>query len=165
MELDPSSQIAHWHLARTLFWCNRVDEAMVEAERALTMIASDAFISEGKGHPRSTGTYSRVLGQYVREAKTLTLVEALRKMTLLPAQRLEARVPAMKNRGRLRVGADADITIFHPATVRDRSSYTEATPPPVGVAYVIVNGVVVVPAGELVTGVKPGRALRAPGSN
>src|SRR5688572_4484226 len=72
----------------------------------LTMIASDGFIENGRGHPRTSGSYSKMLGRYVREEKALSLMEALRKMTLAPAQRLEARVPAMRSRGRLRVGAD-----------------------------------------------------------
>lgn len=144
---------------------NTLENVAVAINSPLTMIASDAFISEGKGHPRSTGTYARVLGQYVREAKTLSLREALRKMTVLPAQRLEARVPAMKNKGRLRVGADADIVVFNPETVRDRSTYTEPTLAPAGIEHVLVNGVPVVRAGLLVEGVKPGRPLRARPSN
>src|SRR5213075_3604245 len=78
----------------------------------LTIVASDAYWQDGTGHPRTTGTFARVLGRYVRETHTLSLMDAIRKMTLMPAQRLEARVPAMKQKGRLRVGADADITIF-----------------------------------------------------
>jgi dihydroorotase len=108
----------------------------------LTMIASDSYWQNGAGHPRTTGTYSRVLGLYVRERKSLSLMEALRKMTLIPAQRLEARVPAMKQKGRLQVGADADITIFDAARVLDRSTYREPTLAPVGIQEVIVNGVV-----------------------
>jgi dihydroorotase len=89
----------------------------------LTLIASDAYWQNGRGHPRTTGTFSKVLGRYVREAHALSLMQAIRKMTLMPAQRLERRVPAMRNKGRLRVGADADITIFDAATVSDRSTY------------------------------------------
>src|SRR5439155_16135726 len=77
----------------------------------LTMIASDGFIEKGRGHPRTSGSYSKVLGKYVREEHALTLMDAIRKMTLAPAQRLEARVPAMSNKGRVRVGADADLTV------------------------------------------------------
>ena len=74
----------------------------------LTAIASDGmWLSQGRAHPRSFGTFSRVLGRFVREQKALTLHEALRKMTSMPAQRLEQRVPAMRNKGRLRTGADA----------------------------------------------------------
>ena len=94
--------------------------------------------------------------------RTLSLMDALRKMTLLPAQRLEARVPAMRQKGRLRVGADADITIFDPATVIDRSSYREPSLAPVGIQHVIVNGVSVVANGQAVEGVAPGKPIRAP---
>ena len=127
----------------------------------LTMIASDSYWQNGAGHPRTTGTYSRVLGLYVRERKSLSLMEAIRKMTLIPAQRLEARVPAMKQKGRLQVGADADITIFDSARVLDRSTYREPTLAPVGIEHVIVNGVSVVANGRAVEGVTPGMAVRA----
>ena len=128
----------------------------------LTMIASDAYWQSGTGHPRTTGTYSRVLGRYVREGNALSLMEAIRKMTIMPAQRIEARVPAMRQKGRLRVGADADITIFDAARVMDRSTYREPSLSPVGIQHVIVNGVSVVENGREVEGVAPGRAVRAP---
>jgi len=127
----------------------------------LTIIASDAYWQDGTGHPRTTGTFARVLGRYVREARSLSLMDAIRKMTLAPAQRLERRVPAMRQKGRLRVGADADITIFDPATVLDRSTYREPSLPPVGIQHVIVNGVSVVANGQAVEGVAPGKAVRA----
>jgi dihydroorotase len=127
----------------------------------LTIIASDAYWQNGTGHPRTTGTFSKVLGRYVRETHSLSLMEAIRKMTLMPAQRLEARVPAMRQKGRLRVGADADITIFDPATVVDRSTYREPSLSPVGIQHVIVNGVSVVANGQAVEGVAPGKAVRA----
>src|SRR2546426_12723038 len=107
----------------------------------LTIIASDAYWQSATGHPRTTGTFSKVLGRYVREAHSLSLMDAIRKMTLMPAQRLEARVPAMWQKGRLRVGADADITIFDASRVLDRSTYREPSLSPVGVQHVIVNGV------------------------
>ena len=127
----------------------------------LTMIASDGFIENGRGHPRTSGSYSKVLGKYVRDEHALSLMDALRKMTLAPAQRLEARVPAMATKGRVRVGADADLTIFDPATVIDRSTYEDATIPAAGIPYVIVLGQVVVDSGH-VTKARPGRAIRAP---
>ncbi len=128
----------------------------------LTIIASDAYWQNGTGHPRTTGTFAKVLGRYVREAHSLSLMEAIRKMTLMPAQRLEARVPAMRQKGRLRVGADADITIFDSATVVDRSTYREPSLSPVGIQHVIVNGVSVVANGRAVEDVAPGKAVRAP---
>jgi dihydroorotase len=129
----------------------------------LTMVASDGFIEYGKGHPRTSGTYAKVLGRFVRDERAIPLMDALRRMTLLPAQRLEARVPAMKTKGRLSVGADADITVFDPATVIDRATYEDASIPSAGIPWVIVNGEVVVDRGE-VTAARPGRAIRAPQS-
>jgi len=128
----------------------------------LTMIASDGILKDGKGHPRAAGTYSRILGYYVRETKTLTLMEALRKMTLLPAQRLERRVPMMKAKGRLRPGADADLTIFDTERVIDKATYTEPGKYSEGIKFVLVNGVSVVKDGQLQVGVNPGQAVRAP---
>src|SRR5438445_1769806 len=140
----------------------------------LTIIASDAYWQDGTGHPRTTGTVARVLGRYGREAQanvgaqhaaplptdTLSLMNAIRKMTLMPAQRLEARVPAMRQKGRLRDGADADVTIFDASRVLDRSTYREPSLSPVGIQHVIVNGVSVVANGQAVEGVAPGRAVR-----
>ncbi|HEU4746987.1 MAG TPA: amidohydrolase family protein, partial [Gemmatimonadaceae bacterium] len=128
----------------------------------LTIIASDAYWQGGRGHPRTTGTFSRVLGRYVRETRALSLMEAIRKMTLMPAQRLEARVPAMQRKGRLSVGADADITLFDAARVMDRSTYREPSLSPVGIQHVIVNGVSVVANGKAVESAMPGKAIRAP---
>lgn len=126
----------------------------------LTMIASDGYIENGSGHPRGAGTYSRVLGRYVREEGALDLMEAIRKMTIEPARRLEARVPAMARKGRIAQGADADLTLFDPATVLDRATYTDPAVPPAGIPWVIVNGEIVVEEGEL-TDARPGRPIRA----
>jgi len=140
---------------------NTEEMVVVAIESPLTIIASDAYWQKGTGHPRTTGTFARVLGRYVRETHALSLMDAIRKMTLMPAQRLEARVPAMRQKGRLRVGADADITIFDARRVLDRSTYREPTLSPVGIQHVIVNGVSVVANGRAVDGVAPGRAVRA----
>jgi len=102
-----------------------------------------------------------VLGRYVREEHGLSLMDALRKMTLMPAQRLEARVPAMAQKGRVKVGADADLTVFDSATVIDRSTYEDATVPAAGIPVVVIGGQVVVDSGK-VTDARPGRAIRAP---
>ena len=141
-------------------------EQMVTAAitNPLSIVASDAYWQDGTGHPRTTGTCAKVLGRYVRETRSLSLMEAVRKMTLMPAVRLEARVPSMKQKGRLRVGADADITVFDAATVMDRSTYREPSLPPVGIQHVIVNGVSVVTNGRAVEGVAPGKPVRAPES-
>ncbi len=141
---------------------NTEEMVAVAINSPLTMIASDAYMLNGVGHPRTAGTFSKVLGRYARDAHSLTLMEALRKMTIMPAKRLEARVPNMRKKGRLSTGADADITIFDPARVIDRSTYREPTLAPLGIQYVIVNGVPVVAAGMAVQGVNPGTAVRAP---
>ncbi len=127
----------------------------------LSMIASDGFIENGRGHPRTSGSYAKVLGRYVREERGLTLMDALRKMTLMPAQRLEARVPTMAAKGRVKAGADADLTIFDPATIIDRSTYEDAMIPSTGIPYVIISGQVVVDSGRVTTA-RPGKAIRAP---
>src|SRR4030095_194441 len=139
-------------------------EEIVETavKNPLTMIASDGILDNGKGHPRTARTYTRILGRYVRERGVLSLIDALRKMTLMPAQRLERRVPAMKNKGRIRVGADADLVVFDAATVNDKSTFDEPARYAEGMKHVLVNGAVVVKDGQLQTGVYPGRAVRAP---
>ena len=141
---------------------SRTEEMTLAAiSSPLTMIASDGFIENGRGHPRTSGSYSKVLGRYVREQGVVDLMDALRRMSLEPARRLEARVPSMRDKGRIRVGADADITVFDPGTVIDRSTYMDATITSLGMAYVLVNGVPVVDGGELVEGVRPGQPVRA----
>jgi dihydroorotase len=125
------------------------------------MIASDGVeLINGQGHPRGVGTNARVLGRYVREEKWLSLPEAIQKMTLLPAKRLESWVPQMKTKGRLKVGADADITIFDPSQVMDRATYEKPDQASIGVVHVLVNGALVVRNSALVAGATPGRAIR-----
>ncbi|HET9597111.1 MAG TPA: amidohydrolase family protein [Anaeromyxobacteraceae bacterium] len=128
----------------------------------LTAIASDGGLTEGKGHPRTAGTFARVLGRYVREEKALSLMEALRKMTFLPAQRLEQRAPAFRLKGRLRVGADADVTVFNAQAVLDRATYEHPSLASSGIRFVFVSGVAVVDDGSVVTRSFPGRPVRAP---
>jgi hypothetical protein len=123
----------------------------------LTMIASDGILQDGKGHPRAAGTYARVLGRYVRELHALTLMEAVRKMTVMPADRL-----GMETKGRLAVGADADITVFDPARVIDKATFENPAQSSEGIPYVLVNGTFVVNHGELVEGIAPGVAVRRP---
>lgn len=137
------------------------DMIQVTLANPLTIIASDSLLMNGKGHPRSAGTFCRVLGRYVREAKVLTLMQALRKMTVMPAYRLEERIPAIKNKGRIRIGADADITVFDSEKVMDEATFEEPSKYSEGVKYVLVNGVPVVKEGELQTGVTPGDSVRA----
>lgn len=129
----------------------------------LTMIASDGFdVAPGEGHPRSAGTFSRILGRYVREAKLIPLMDALAKMTIMPARRLEGRVPMMRSKGRIREGADADLTLFDPATVIDRATFEAPDRFSEGIRHVFVEGTAIVEDGRLRDGVFPGRAVRAP---
>ena len=125
----------------------------------LVMIASDG----AEGHPRNAGTYSRVLAQYVREKAAITLMEALRKMSLMPAQMLERSTPAGHQKGRLQEGADADIVVFDAAKISDRSTYAKPMEPSVGVRYLLVGGTILVSEAKIVPNVFPGRALRGPG--
>jgi dihydroorotase len=121
----------------------------------LTMIASDGILENGKGHPRAAGTYARVLGRYVREQHVLTLMDALRKMTAMPADRL-----GIRTKGRIALGADADITVFDPARVADRATFENPAQYSEGIEYVLVNGTLVVKGGALVEGVAPGLGVR-----
>jgi N-acyl-D-aspartate/D-glutamate deacylase len=123
------------------------------------MIASDGeyadSASRGPGHPRSTGTFPRVLGRYVRELKLLPLEEAVRKMTSFPADFV-----GLRDRGRIAEGQAADLVLFDPATVADGSTWDDPWKAPVGIPHVIVNGVPVLRHGAL-TGARPGSYLRA----
>ncbi|MGI9325022.1 MAG: amidohydrolase family protein [Pseudomonadales bacterium] len=127
------------------------------------MVASDGIpFMDGFSHPRSAGTFARVLGHYAREEKALSLMDALRSMTLLPAKRLQSLAPDMARKGRVQTGADADLTLFDPDRVSDRATYLQPAQASVGIEYVIVNGVPVIDAGKLQPGVLPGRAIRGP---
>jgi N-acyl-D-aspartate/D-glutamate deacylase len=134
-----------------------IPEAMVRLAMAdpAVMIASDGILENGKGHPRAAGCYARVLGRYVREQHALSLRETVRKMTLLPAERL-----GLRNKGRIRIGADADLTIFDPARVIDRATFENPAQYSEGIPYVLVNGVPVVRNGVLQENVAPGRGIR-----
>lgn len=128
----------------------------------MTMIASDGmWLTNGKAHPRTFGTFARVLGRYVREEKALTLNEALAKMTIQPAQRLEKRAPMMARKGRLEVGADADIVVFDPATVIDEATYEDPARYSKGFRHVFVNGVPTLRDGEFVEGAAGGVGIKA----
>jgi len=133
-----------------------IDKAMAAPD---VIVASDGWITNGKGHPRASGSYARVLSHYVRERKVLTLNDAIRKMSYLPAARLEKFVPEMKKRGRINVGAFADITIFDPTRVQDKSTYQNAAQYSEGISHVLVNGTLVVENEKLVEGVFPGQPV------
>lgn len=121
----------------------------------LVMIASDGL----KGHPRNAGTYSRVLAQYVREKRSVTLMDAIRKMSLMPAQVLEKSTSAAHSKGRLQEGSDADIVVFDPLTIDDHATYQSPMEPSVGMRYVLVGGTILVDQGKLVSDVFPGRSI------
>ncbi|MGE0621880.1 MAG: amidohydrolase family protein [Pseudomonadales bacterium] len=124
------------------------------------MIASDGVPFVGDfSHPRSAGTFARVLGHYVRDEQALPLMTALRKMTLDPARRLEGFAPAMRKKGRVQIGMDADLTLFDPETILDQATYTVPARTSAGIEHVFVSGVAVVRDGELVDGVYPGQAI------
>jgi N-acyl-D-aspartate/D-glutamate deacylase len=123
-----------------------------------TMIASDGMPYAPKAHPRTAGTFSRVLGRYVREQQVIPLIRALEKMTIMPARRLEIVAPAMHLKGRLQVGSDADITVFDPETIIDKADF-EGLKFSEGVRFVLVNGVFVVRDGEIVDDTYPGRPV------
>ena len=125
----------------------------------LIMIASDG----AEGHPRNAGTYSRVLAQYVREKKTLTLMEALRKMTLMPAEMLERSTPEAKRKGRVQERADADIVVFDPQTIADRATFEKPMEPSVGVRFLLVGGAALIDDGKITEGIFPGKAIVGPG--
>lgn len=138
-------------------------EEMVRKAMAdpMVMIASDGLLRNGQGHPRSAGTYARLLGVYVREQKMLPLMEAIRRASLAPAQRLEAFTPQMKSKGRLQVGADADIDVFDPAMVIDKATYQKPAQYSEGFRYVMVSGIPVVRNGKLVESMLPGQPIRS----
>lgn len=125
----------------------------------ITMIGSDGMPYSRLAHPRTAGTYARILGVYVRERKTLTLMEALRKMTIMPAQRLETVSPMMRQKGRMQVGMDADITIFDPATIIDKSTFEGGLKFSEGIHHVLVNGTFVVKSGKTLGNVFPGQPI------
>ncbi len=123
------------------------------------MIASDGMTYAKLAHPRTAGTFSRVLGKYVREDKVIDLMTALEKMTSLPAKRLENIAPSMRFKGRIQVGSDADITIFNPNTVIDKATFEKGLEFSAGIEYVMVNGSFVLKNGKTVNNVFPGQAV------
>ena len=134
------------NLAMTQAWCSIGSDG--------SALATSGPLRRGNPHPRNFGTFPRVLGRYVREQELLTIEDAVRKMTSLNAAKL-----GIYDRGLLRPGMYADITVFDPQTVIDRATYTDPFHYNEGIQYVIVNGQVVLDAGQH-TGARPGRALR-----
>jgi dihydroorotase len=123
------------------------------------MVASDGMPYAPGAHPRSAGTFARFLGRYVRDGATMPLMDGLRKITLMPAQRLESVSPQMRRKGRVQIGADADLTIFDPNRIIDTATFEDDLSYSEGVEYVLVNGTFVVRGGEIVEGARPGRPV------
>ena len=117
----------------------------------------EGILGQEHPHPRAYGTFPRILRKYVREEKVLTLEDAIRKFSALPAQRLR-----LADRGVLKAGMWADVVIFDPATVRDLATFDNPNQLSEGMDYVLVNGVPVIDRGKM-TGALPGRVLRGPG--
>jgi N-acyl-D-glutamate deacylase len=122
----------------------------------------DTSFDAVNGHPRGAGTFSRIL-QLVREENLMPLMLAISKMSYMPAKFLQDNgVPQMAHKGRLQVGADADITIFDPAKVKANSTPQNGGLPATGIPYVVVNGMVIVKDSRVLKGVFPGKPIRLP---
>jgi len=134
-----------------IIFLNRQEVVDAVIAHPLASIASDGEL----GHPRNAGTYCQILARYVRNLRTVSLMDAIRKMSLMPAQRLGNR-----RKGRIQEGADADIVVFDPASVTDRATYEHPNEHSTGIRYVLVNGVPVIDKGAVVQGVYPGAAIR-----
>jgi N-acyl-D-aspartate/D-glutamate deacylase len=148
----------------TVYFHHAEPDMQYALKQPFVSIGSDGMAISPEGprgssipHPRSYGTFPRVLGRYVRELHTITLEDAVRKMTSANAEKI-----SLTDRGRIKVGWAADITVFDPQTVADRATFTNPHQYAVGIPYVIVNGEVVLDAGQH-TGALPGRVLRGPG--
>jgi N-acyl-D-aspartate/D-glutamate deacylase len=145
-----------------------IPEDVVElaVSRAGVMIASDGVpFVDGRAHPRGAGTFARVLGRYVREKKALSLMDALSKMTILPARRLESFALQMRKKGRIGEDADADLTVFDPARVIDRATFAEPAQASDGIRHVMVNGTFVVRDSKLLEDARPGLPIRVSDSS
>jgi N-acyl-D-aspartate/D-glutamate deacylase len=153
-ETKPNTSIIH-HYGKE-HW---TQEALKSTGLIIASDASPIFSTAKNVHPRGMGTFTRVLGRYVRDIKLLDLPTAIKKMTLLPAQRMETVAPSFARKGRLQVGADADIVIFNPKAIQDNATYTDPYQAPDGIKTVIVNGRIVVADGQVIEGVYPGKII------
>ena len=153
---DPSSEVAVFGMSQpdvTL----ALQQPWVAIDNDSEGTSPDGILGQAHPHPRAYGTFPRVLAKYVREEKVLTLEDAIRKFSALPAQRMR-----LTDRGVLKAGMWADVVIFDPATVRDRATFDNPNQLSEGMDYVLVNGVPVIDQGKM-TGSLPGKVLRGPG--
>ena len=146
------------------------DSAVASDSMVWQYLSNDKLIDDGVwplpegafAHPRTSGCFARFIKIYVRDQKTVSLMEAVRKMSLIPAQILEKSTPQMAAKGRLKVGADADILVFDLDKVEDRATYVEPALTSAGMSYVIVNGTPIIENGVLDTKARPGKPVRRP---
>jgi N-acyl-D-aspartate/D-glutamate deacylase len=140
---------------RVILFSNSMENVDPVLRNSLVMVASDGE----EGHPRNAGTFCRILARYVRSQGTLTLMDAIRKMSFMPAQVLERSTPSARLKGRVQEGADADVVIFDPQTVTDRATYQHPKEKSVGIEYLLVGGATVVDKGKFMEGVFPGKPI------
>lgn len=137
----------------TVCYVMKPEEIELALRHPSVMLCSDATMNQGQGHPRAAGAFPRLIAEYVRGGK-MSLYDAVSKMTALPAQRY-----GFNNKGRLNVGADADVVVFDPERIRDRSTFSEPILPPEGIDYVFVNGELAAKDCRIVSG-RCGRSVR-----
>lgn len=139
------------------------EQDVIDALQAeFVMIGSDAILEPGNNnHPRASGTFARTIGLYAREKGAITLMDAIAKMTLMPAQRLEKQAPAMRRKGRIDKGMDADIVVFDYETIRDRSTVERPDLTSEGIRYVLIGGRVVLDEDGLHKDVRVGEPIRS----
>jgi N-acyl-D-glutamate deacylase len=139
-------------------------DAMVWLQTDGSVYEGDAWpLPEGmSSHPRSAGTFTRFLSRWVRERRVMTLADGLAKCTLIPARILGESTPAMRSKGRLQPGCDADIVVFDWDELEDRATFKAMHLPAVGMKHVLVNGEAVIAGGELVRDARPGKPVRRP---
>jgi N-acyl-D-aspartate/D-glutamate deacylase len=150
---DPTGAVIHHYLDEA--WTLRAiqEPGVIIVSNLITMKSKDEHV------PPHNGAFTRILGRYVREQQALDLPTALSKMTLLPAQRLQAYAPAFSRKGRIQVDMDADLTLFDPDTVLDRATYRNPYQEAQGIVHVVVGGEAVVTDGRLVPDTYPGKRI------
>lgn len=157
-ESDPRANIIHHYMKEEWIQKGIADPNMIVATDAMP-----CFNLETKSVPNGAGTHARVLGRYVRDEELLTLSDAIAKMSLYPAQRLEQLAPSFLNKGRVALGCDADLTIFDASTVTDHATYLEPYLEATGVEHLVVNGTPVIRKSEFLKDSRPGKRQLALG--